>query len=62
MIFDFLVRVQVAVKMVDYIKEIIYDFEEVETLTGTVTPPAAEQFYANREEIDQKKLDEKRAT
>ena len=62
MILDFSVRVKVAVTMVDYLKGIISDFEEMETLTGTATSPAAEHLYAIRDKIDQKKLDEKRAT
>ena len=32
---DFSVKVQVAVTIVDYLKGVIYDFEEVEVLTGT---------------------------
>ena len=32
--------------MVDYLKMIISDFEEVETLTGTAASPAAEHLYA----------------
>ena len=55
-------RGQVTVKMVDYIKGLIYDFEEVEILTGTSASPAAEHLYAIREEINQKNLDKKRAT
>ena len=34
----------------------------METLTGTSASPAAEHLYAFREESDQTKLDEKRAT
>ena len=52
----------VVVKMVDYLKGIISDFEELETLTGTAASPAADHLYDIREENNQNKLDEKRAT
>ena len=48
-IFEFTLRGQVAVTILDYLKGIISDFEEVETLTGTATSPAAEHLYTIRE-------------
>ena len=53
---------QVAVTMVDYLKGMISDFEEMELLTGISASPATEHLYAIRKESDQNKLDEKRAT
>ena len=47
--------------MVDYLKGIIYDFGEVETLTRTAASPAMDHLYAIREESDQKLLDDKRS-
>ena len=46
---DFLAKVQVTVTMVDYLKGIIYDSEEVEILTGTAASPAAKHLYTIRE-------------
>ena len=48
--------------MVDYLKGVIYDFEEVEILTGTAASPVAEHLYYIREESNQEKLYYKRAT
>ena len=53
---------QVAVTMVDYLKGMISDFEEMELLTGISASPATEHLYAIRKEIDSNKLDEKRST
>ena len=39
--------------MVDYLKGVIYDFEEVEILTGTAASPVAEHLYYIREEGNQ---------
>ena len=40
-IFEFTLRGQVAVTILDYLKGIISDFDEVETLTGTAVSLAA---------------------
>ena len=45
MIIDFSLRGQVVVTMVDYLNGVIYDFEEVEILTGNAASPAAENLY-----------------
>ena len=57
---DFSVRGQVALTMVDYLKGLIYDFEEVEILTGNAASPAVEHLYAIIEDNYKDKLDEKR--
>ena len=62
MMLDLSVRGQFAVAIVDYPKGVISDFEEAEILTGTDASLTAEHLYTIREESDQKKLDEKRAT
>ena len=59
---DFSVKGQVAVNMVDYLKGVISDFEEVQVLTVTESSPAAEHLYRIREECNQTKLDDKRGT
>ena len=46
---DFSIKVKVAVTTVDYLKEVIYDFEEVKILTGPVALPAAKHLYTIRE-------------
>ena len=40
----FSVRAQVAVTIMDYLKGVIYDFEEVEIITRTAASPAAEHL------------------
>ena len=62
MILESSLREQVAVTMVDYLEGVISNFEEVEMLTGTAASPDAEHLCAIREESNQKKIDEKRAT
>ena len=56
---DFSVKEEIMVTMVDYLKGVISDFEEVEILTGTAASPAAEHLYTIWEESSQKKLDKK---
>ena len=62
MMLDLSVRGKVAVTMAEYLKGVIYDFGEVEIITGNAASPAADHIYAIREDNDQKKLDEKRST
>ena len=40
----------------------MYNFKEVEILTGTTVPPAAEHLYNIRDECDQKKLYKRQVT
>ena len=47
---NFLVKVKVTGTMVDYLKGVISDFEEVEVLTGTSASPSADHLYTVREE------------
>ena len=54
------VKGQVTVTMLDYLKGLISDFEEVEILTSTAASPSAKHLYTIREECDQKKLNDKR--
>ena len=56
------VKGQVEVTMVEYLKGVISDFEEVEVPTNTVASPASEHIYTIREEYDQKKIDDKWGT
>ena len=59
---DFLLKVQVAVTMVEHPKGVISDLEKVENLTSTTSLSAAKHLYTVREECDQKKIDEKLRT
>ena len=53
---------KVAVTMVEYLKCVISDFEEVEILSGTSYSPAAECIYTILKEINQIIIDDKRGT
>ena len=59
---DLLAERQVTVTMVEYLKGVISNFEEVKILTVTASSRAKRHLYTVREGCKHKKLDEKRGT
>ena len=56
---DFSVKLYVNITMVDYLKGVIFYFEQVVFLTGTASSLAADHLYTVEEECGHNKFDEK---